>query len=77
MVVLESTLGAKLGTLFRAPRNSERPLQDENTFTRCDYWNLLACKPAPPLNMSEYVTPESSTYMTHEHGRSLTDTRQL
>ncbi|CAK9003618.1 unnamed protein product [Durusdinium trenchii] len=37
---------------------AEGPLQDENTFTRCDYWNLLACKPAPPLNMSEYVAYE-------------------
>ena len=58
MVCLESTLGAKLGTLFRAPRNSDRPAQDENAFTRSDYWNLLACKPQPPLNVSN--SPGSS-----------------
>ena len=50
MVCLENTLGAKQGTLFRAPRGAEKPVADDNVFTRSDYWNLLACKPEAPLS---------------------------
>ncbi|CAK9049972.1 unnamed protein product, partial [Durusdinium trenchii] len=64
------------GTLFKAPRNSERKVTDDNIWTKSDYWNLLVCPPSVPLPVSEYVTPESGTFFTHEQGRSLTDKQE-
>jgi hypothetical protein len=49
MVVLDKTLGSRQGTLFKAPRGSERDLKDSNTFCRNDFWALVACKPSQPL----------------------------
>ena len=49
MVVLDKTLGSRQGTLFKAPRGSERELKDANTFCRNDFWALVACKPSQPL----------------------------
>ena len=51
MVVLDTTLGARQA-FYKAPRNSDRPLSDENTFTKNDFWNLLSCKPSQPLAVS-------------------------
>ena len=62
MVCLENTLGAKQGTLFRAPRGSDRPVQDDNAFARCDYWNLLANKPQPPLNVGHSPTASGCVF---------------
>lgn len=88
MIVLDTTLGAR-HTFFKAPRNSERQPQDDNTFTRNDLWNLMSTKPTKPLavsslafptglvemrNPGDYATPESGTFFSHEQGRSLTDT---
>lgn len=61
MVCMDSTLGAKQGTLFRAPRNSDRPAAHDNVWTRSDYWNLLANKPSTPMNIS--YSPANMTYM--------------
>ena len=49
MVVLETTLGCKQGTLWKAPRNAEREVKDTNTFCRNDFWNFVACKASKPL----------------------------
>lgn len=70
MVVLDSTLGSRLGTLYKAPRNSERPTQDSNVFTKNDFWKLHACKPSTPLPLNEYVTPESGTFFSNKSHRS-------
>ena len=51
MVVLDTTLGARQA-FYKAPRNSDRALADENTFTKNDFWNLLSCKPSQPLAVS-------------------------
>ncbi|CAK9077334.1 unnamed protein product [Durusdinium trenchii] len=60
-------------TLYRAPRGAELKSQDDNVWCKCDFWSLTACKASNPLPLSEYVTPESGTFFSHEHGRSLTD----
>ncbi|CAK9025766.1 unnamed protein product, partial [Durusdinium trenchii] len=73
MVVKDSTLGARQGTLYKVPRNSDRDVKDQNLFAKSDYWNLLACRATAPLPISEYQTPESGTFLSHEQGRSLTD----
>ena len=49
MVVLDKTLGSRQGTLYKAPRGSERDLKDTNAFCRNDFWALVACKPSQPL----------------------------
>lgn len=110
MIVLESTLGCKQGTLWKAPRNAERDVKDSNAFCKNDFWQLVACKPSVPLppgkqpihskcffsvrvccsgfafvclfvmplamgqHKGEFVTPESGTFLSHEQGRSLTET---
>ena len=56
LVVLDCTLGCKQGTLFKAPRNAERPLADVNAFSKCDFWNFLSCKPTVPMPVSHSFT---------------------
>ena len=52
LVVLDSTLGARQGTLYLAPRDSERLTKDANVWTKGDLWNDLACKATAPLPTS-------------------------
>ncbi|CAK8995952.1 unnamed protein product [Durusdinium trenchii] len=73
MIVLDTTLGAKQGTLYKVPRSSDRPAADTNTFAKNDWWSLHRCGATLPVNPGDYVTPESGTLFTHEQGRSLTD----
>ena len=54
MVVLDTTLGSKLGTLYKAPRNSERDLKDTNAWTKNTFWNIGVCKPSVPLAPSHW-----------------------
>ncbi|CAK9111498.1 Uncharacterized protein SCF082_LOCUS51755 [Durusdinium trenchii] len=63
-------------TLYKAPRNSDLKLADDNVWTKSEYWNSLVNSPSAPLPVSEYVTPESGTFFTHEQGRSLTDRQE-
>lgn len=72
MVVLDKTLGSRM-TLYKAPRGSERELKDANAFCKNDFWSLVVCQPSQPLLPTEYVTPESGTFFSHEQGRSLTE----
>ncbi len=53
MVVCESTLGSKQGTLWKAPRNAERETKDSNVWTKNDFWTIIACKPSAPLAISD------------------------
>ena len=53
LITLDSTLGCRQGTLYKAPRSSERKLQDDNVWTKSDYWNLLVCPPSVPLATSK------------------------
>lgn len=55
MVVLDTTLGARQ-TFYKAPRNSDRPLADDNVFTKNDFWNLISCKPSQPLALSNLTS---------------------
>ncbi|CAJ1408389.1 unnamed protein product [Effrenium voratum] len=41
LVMLDHTLGARMGTLFKVPRNAERDASDANVFAKCDLWNSL------------------------------------
>lgn len=59
IVALETTLGSKQGTLFKAPRNADKPKDDSNVWTKSDYWNLLANKPTVPLQTS-FLSKNSS-----------------
>ncbi len=52
LIMLESALGCKQGTLFKAPRGSDLPTADRNVFAKSDYWNLLATRPTSPLQVS-------------------------
>lgn len=54
MVVKDSTLGARQGTLYKVPRNSDRDVKDQNLFAKSDYWNLLACRATAPLPISHW-----------------------
>lgn len=55
MVVLETTLGCKQGTLWKAPRNADREVKDTNSFCRNDFWNFVACKASKPLSPSTWA----------------------
>ena len=55
LIVLANTLGARQGTLYKAPRNAEVKLQDDNVFCKNDYWNLNACKASTPLPLSHQI----------------------
>lgn len=52
LVVLDTTLGSRQDTLYKAPRNAERKLPDDNVWAKSDYWNLLANTPSVPLPVS-------------------------
>lgn len=54
-IVLGNTLGSRQGTLYKAPRNAEVKLQDDNVFCKSDYWNLNACKASAPMPLSHQV----------------------
>lgn len=54
-IVLANTLGSRQGTLYKAPRNAEVKLQDDNVFCKSDYWNLNACRASAPLPLSHQV----------------------
>ncbi|CAK8999487.1 Uncharacterized protein SCF082_LOCUS6070 [Durusdinium trenchii] len=69
----DGVLNGLRGTLYRAPRGSDLKLQDDNVFCRNQFWNSMSCAPTAPLPLSEYVTPESGVFFSHEQGRSLTD----
>lgn len=49
MVVLETTLGCRQGTLYKAPRNADKELKDSNTFVRNMFWTTGVNKPSVPL----------------------------
>lgn len=51
--MLRNTLGCRQGTLYKAPRNSDVKLQDDNVFCKSDFWNLNASKPSRPLALGE------------------------
>ena len=53
IITLDSTLGSRQGTLYKAPRSSERKLQDDNVWTKSDYWNILVCPSSIPLATSK------------------------
>lgn len=50
MIVLDTTLGAKQGTLYKVPRSSDRPAADTNTFAKNDWWSLHRCGATLPVN---------------------------
>ena len=52
LVVLDTTLGCRQGTLYKAPRNAERKLADDNFWAKSDYWNFLVNSPSAPLPVS-------------------------
>ena len=52
MVCLDTTLGAKQGTLYKVPRRSERDPQDTNVFAKNDFWTMSSCKMSQPLHPS-------------------------
>lgn len=56
MIVLDSALGCRQGTLWKAPRGSDRPLQDPNNFCRNDFWTYGGCKATMPLQPSKLVS---------------------
>lgn len=68
-MVCESTLGSKQGTLWKTPRNAERETKDSNTWTKNDFWTVVACKPSTPLATSDlsgfismiFVAPDLAT----------------
>lgn len=62
MVALDTTLGAKQGTLYRAPRNAERKQTDDNVWAKCDFWNNLVCAPSVPLCTSALVQVLYATF---------------
>ena len=53
IITLDSTLGSRQGTLYKAPRSSDRKLQDDNVWTKSDYWNILVCPSSIPLATSK------------------------
>lgn len=63
LVTLGSTLGCRQGTLYKAPRNAERKLQDDNVWTKSDYWNLLVCQQSTPLHVGHCAY--SSTFFAN------------
>ncbi|CAK9018364.1 unnamed protein product [Durusdinium trenchii] len=65
MVCLDSTLGAKQGTLYRAPRAAELKATDDNAWARSDYWQLMTCKPSPPLSVS-HLTIRWHSFVLYE-----------
>lgn len=59
VAMLENTLGCRQGTLYKAPRNSDKDLRDDNVFVKNEFWQSGTCRPTVPLSTSfsfgEYV----------------------
>ena len=53
MVLLDRTLGSRLGTLYKAPRDSERDVKDSNCFCRNAWWSVMGCERTTPLPTSD------------------------
>lgn len=53
LVMLDHTLGARMGTLFKVPRNAERDASDANVFAKCDLWNSLMTANTEPMPISQ------------------------
>ena len=52
MIALDSTLGCRQGTLYKAPRGAERKFADDNVFAKSDYWCNLVNVATSPLPVS-------------------------
>lgn len=63
LITLDSTLGCRQGTLYKAPRNADRPLADDNVWTRCEYWNALVCGMSVPLPVSHLAFKSSFAHV--------------